>query len=330
MRAYDITKAQQDLRYLSWNELDKPSGLHVQEATAREGTGARAVLYRAPVARVGARFVPPSGANELVACRLMDALGIPHADTRLVNGLVRLAGEERPLWITRYKNLRGTGVRAMPLEAFFELRAQQGESPLDFCVRMGWQLQVAQMMLVDYLTANRTRSARELYVQALPDGSFKLAPLMGGRTALTSSFSSATWRVNAMADLSTSNYIGSGSLDENLRWAVEVFREAGAFPSGIHEERWKRYKSAAKNESKNEGKSESKAKSKNENGAEGESKTLVTSAGPALPCACLTGFTRRELFRSLDSVYNPLLAQLEGSWQIIRRRWEHYARLCRV
>lgn len=290
MRAYDITKAQQDLRYLSWNEHDNPSGLHVQDATAREGTGTRAILYRAPSVRVGLRSVPPDGANELVACRLMDALKIPHADTRLINALVCIAGEERPLWVTRYKKLRGAGVRFMPLEAFFELRGQQGESPLDFCARMGWELQVAQMMLIDYLTANRTRSARELYVQVNPHGSFNLAPLMGGRVALSSSFNASTWRVNAMADLSTSNYLGSASLEENLHWALKVFEKTGAFPDVVHE----------------------------------------PAVDLTLPCKILTGRTRRELFRSLESVYCSGSAQLEGSWQVIRRRWEHYARLCRV
>lgn len=333
MRAYDITKAQQDLRYLSWNELDNPSGLHVQEATAREGTGTRAVLYRAPITSVGARYVPPSGANELVACRLMDALGIPHADTRLVNGLVRIADNEQALWITRYKNLRGTGVRSMPLESFFELRAEQGESPLDFCVRMGWKQQLAQMMLIDYLTANRTRSARELHVQALPDGGYKLAPLMGGRVALSCSFPSATWRVNAMADLSTSNYIGSVSLEENLRWAVEVFREAGSFPDSVHEERLKRFKRNTADKGAGKGMdAERGGKATDEGEDESENKDAVpgASAAPSPPCASLSGFTRKELFRSLDAVYNPLLAQLEGSWQVIRRRWEQYARLCRV
>lgn len=298
MRAYDITKSVQDLRYLSWDEAKRPSGFFVPEPTAREGVGDNAILYRMNAVDSRSSYGAHggvAGANELIACRLMDAMDIPHVDTRLIHAQICLDTEEQTQWITRYKNLREPNGRLAPIDVFFELSSDTGETPLGMCVRMGWDTSVAQMMIVDYLTANRGRNGSNLYVQANPEGKISLAPVYGGRQSLTSSFIGQTWRINATADIGTENYLGSQSLEENLEWAVGVLKARNNLPTCKHE------------------------------------KPAADSTKDAnLPCEHLTERTRRELFRSLNDIFPPMTAQQEGSWQIIRKRWERYARLCRL
>ncbi len=370
MRAYDITKSTQDLRYLTWDERSQPSGLAMVEPTAREGTGSRAVIYRLPSRLFRETRLAVEAVNELVACRLMDFLGVPHVDTRLINALVCIDGKECNYWLSRYKGLRAAGEQAVPLDLFFELRGERGESPLDMCVRMGWAFPVAQIMLVDYLTANRGRSGNELRVLRDNDGHCSLAPIMGGRYALASAFTSQTWRVNATADLSTANYLGAQSLEENLQWAVGVFKDVGKFPGGAFVStpnatdgfltQDANSASLGRPAQTNEPSrlcrpaqtAEGKLPCHPERSAEGaESKDLVPTSdasraetdthpacasedarygAPVLPPATLPAGARKALFRALDDVYNPMLGQLEGSWQVICRRWEHYARLCRL
>lgn len=394
MRAYDITKSTQDLRYLTWDERSQPSGLAMVEPTAREGTGSRAVIYRLPSRLFRETRLAVEAVNELVACRLMDFLGVPHVDTRLINALVCIDGQECNYWLSRYKGLRAAGEQAVPLDLFFELRGERGESPLDMCVRMGWAFPVAQIMLVDYLTANRGRSGNELRVLRDNDGHCSLAPIMGGRYALASAFASQTWRVNATADLSTANYLGAQSLEENLQWAVGVFKDVGKFPGDAfvstpnatdafltqdassasldrpaqtaetsrlcHPAQTNEPNPLCRPAQTADGKllchpersAEGKLPCHPERSAEGaESKDLVPTSdaspaetgthpacasedaqygAPVLPPATLPASTRKALFRALDDVYNPMLGQLEGSWQVICRRWEYYARLCRL
>lgn len=299
MRAYDITISTQDLRYLTWDESARPSGLFVPEPTAREGVGPNAVFCRlndeSPYGKLGSQGAV-AGANELIGCRLMDAMGVPHVNTRLVRARIFINGSEQEQWVTRYKNLRQAGVRALPIDLFFELSDDANGDPLEMCKRMGWATTIAQIMVVDYLTANRGRNALGMSVQAEPGGGFSLSLPFGGRQSLTSSFMGQTWRVNAMADISTDNYLGSRSLDENLSWAIRELKASGCLPTSKHE---------------------------SPSDIDGEK-------GEALPCEHLTERTRRELFRSLKDVFPPMTMQQEGSWQIIRKRWEHYARLCRL
>lgn len=302
MRAYDITISTQDLRYLTWDEDTRPSGLFVPEPTAREGVGSNAILYRLNIANPHANQSPQdevASVNELISCRLMDAMGIPHVDTRLIRARVIVGGVEQEQWVTRYKSLRQVGASALPVDLFFELSDNTGRDPLEMCEKKGWTTTVAQIMVVDYLTANRGRGALDTSVQASPEGACSLALPFGGRQSLTSSFIGQTWRINATADISTDNYLGSRSLDENLRWAIGVLKASDCLPTCIHE----------------------KAKSPDK---------TATIQENALPCEHLTERTRRALFRSLKDAFPPMTAQQEGSWQIIRKRWERYARLCRL
>lgn len=265
-RAYDIVKATQDLTYLQWDECAQPSGLGGQRIKAREGTGANAVYYKL------CRPNPIRGINgvecfgELISSRLMALLGISAAPCQLVHATVCLGGMRMQGWVTRSKSYRKPGEQAMPLDLFWELTAQPGETPLDLCLRMGWEREVGQLALVDYLTATRGRNGSNLEVIRDATGAFRLAPFWGLGFSLAAAFPSETWRVNATADIDTENFLGSRSLEENLS---------------------------------------------------------LVPAGLTLPEP--TGATRRVLMQGLKGL--PPGAYLEGSWQIIKRRLEHYARL---
>lgn len=216
MRAYDITHSVQDLRYLSWDEVSQPSGLGGARLKAREGTGAGAVYYKLSSFSEKGGVFGWEAANQLLCTRVARELGFPTADCRMVRALVRIGELETETWVLRSRSYRGASERAMPLEDFCELAALPGEGPLELCLRMGWEEQLGQMLLLDYLTANRGRDASGLEVLCSTQGKYRLSPLTGGSFSLVSAFPRQLWRLDPLADLPTCNFIGGSSLLENL------------------------------------------------------------------------------------------------------------------
>lgn len=268
MRAYDITQSLQDLRYLCWDESSQPSGLGGARPKAREGTGANAVYYKLSSFSERGGVGGWEVANQLLCTRLGRELGFPMADCRLLRALVHIGGEEEEAWVLRSKSYRSAGERAMPLEDFCELAGLPGEDPLDTCRRMGWEEQLAQVMLLDYLTANRGRDSSSFEVLCSAKGSYRLSPLTGGSFSLGSAFPRQLWRLDPLADLPTRNYLGSSSLFENLSLLPACFEPKAIDPA-----------------------------------------------------------SRRVLLQGLDNAAPETAAFQEGSWQIIWRRWQEYARL---
>ena len=64
------------------------------------------------------------------------------------------------------------------MDAYKELEALPDESALDFCIRMGWEDYVYQMLIVDYLILNRDRHGANIEVlRNSRKKTIRLAPL---------------------------------------------------------------------------------------------------------------------------------------------------------
>lgn len=175
MASRDIVRAIQDLTCLDWNERASSSGTAGTYLKARTGSGSRLIYYKLPRYN-GVVIDGYECVNELLASRLMDALGIEHLAYRLIHAKVLIDGAEYETWLNSSRNFRKVGERKLSLGAFFDLYKNPGESPMELCRRFGWQEDIARMMLVDYLMANRDRHASNIEVLAAPDGSFRIAP----------------------------------------------------------------------------------------------------------------------------------------------------------
>ena len=75
--------------------------------------------------------------NELIVSRLMDVLGIPHADYKLVYAKVRIGGREQQTWLSVSEDFRMPNQEKMPYEIYYELEKEENESPLEFAIRNG-------------------------------------------------------------------------------------------------------------------------------------------------------------------------------------------------
>lgn len=224
MRAYDIVRKEQDLTHLQWDERANSSGTAGTYLKARTGEGARALYYKLPRYN-GIEFDGHECINEIVAARLMTLLGIAHLDYRLIHARIKLDGAEHTVWLNSSKNFRRKRERKMGLGMFVALYRKSGEAPYDVCRRYGWEWQINKMQLVDYLIANRDRHESNIEVIIGIDGTPRLAPVFDNGLSFVAPLAGdeeAIASFDPLKHVATMNYVGSRSLEENLKDIVPV------------------------------------------------------------------------------------------------------------
>lgn len=222
--AKDIVKKLQDYTDLVWSERVNSSGTGGTYLKARSGSGARMTYYK--LSRFnGVEIDGHECVNEIIASRLMRVLGIEHLEYRLIHANVRIGDTVFETWVNTSLNFRRPRERKQALGLFYELHRQPDESPYDFCVRMGWEASIKQMMLVDYLIMNRDRHESNIEVLVAPDGSYRLAPIFDNGLSLLAPLAGmddAIAGFDPLGHVATMNYIGSRDLEENLVSAMPI------------------------------------------------------------------------------------------------------------
>lgn len=234
MRAYDVVHKVQDLRSLSWSESGQTSASGGTFLKARTGIGAYATYYKLSCYDSYRGIYGHECVNEVIAARLMDILGVSHVRYTLVHARIVVDSAEHTTWLARSKSFRKTGDSKMAFDTFFDLMHEPGESQLDFCARYGWSEQIQRMMLVDYLIANRDRHGANIEVLRERGGGLQLAPLFDNGVSFVFSCygdEDCARAFEPRKDVRANNFIGTRSLEENLRFipaeiAVGVLRES--------------------------------------------------------------------------------------------------------
>lgn len=221
--ARDITYKLQDLRDLEWTEGAFTSGTGGMLLKSRKRSGATTWYYKLSTYDAYRGVYGHECVNELVASRLAQLLGVEHAPYRLVHATVSLNGEDQETWLCKSPNFRKPGEKKLSFDTFFELERIDRESPLEFADRFGWKSKIEQMIVFDYLIANRDRHGANIEVLR-GDGTARLAPLFdNGLSFAFSCFGDEELVANLdpMKDFAANNFIGTRSLEENLRFVTD-------------------------------------------------------------------------------------------------------------
>lgn len=230
----DICLPMQDLRYLRWDERAVTSGTSGTFPKARRSGHGATYYYKLSCYDSYRGIYGHECVNEVVASRLLRALDIPHVDYRLVHARVVIDRVERETWLNVSSSFRAPGERKMAFELFYDLQREFGESPFDFCRRMGWEKRIAQLVAFDYLIANRDRHGANIEVVLASDGVLRLAPLFDNGLSFVFSCYGEKKRAaafNALEDVNANNYFGTRSLRENLRFIPELVGGSLALPA---------------------------------------------------------------------------------------------------
>lgn len=209
----------QDLTFLSWAKARQSSGTAGSFLKSYDDVGLKKTYYKLSDYRPADGVVGCECINELIVDRLLEILGIPHLHYQLIHARVQVDGRLFETWLNASEDFKERGESKLALDVFYQLERKEGESPLDFCVRMGWSKQVWEMLVVDYLILNRDRHGANIEVLRNPHArTLRLAPLFdhGLSLAFRCRTPEELMSFDVMADLPVQSFVGGVSARTNL------------------------------------------------------------------------------------------------------------------
>lgn len=168
----------QDLRYLEWSKTKHSSGTGGSFLKSYENYRGKKIYYKLSDYNSVEGIVGHECVNEIIADRLLEMLGIEHLSYRLIHAQITINGKDYITYLCASENFLKPGESKIALDTYYEMEAEPGESPLDFCIRRGWEDYVWDMLLIDYLITNRDRHGANIEVlRNRKEQSLRLAPL---------------------------------------------------------------------------------------------------------------------------------------------------------
>ena len=210
----------QDMTHLSWAKTRNSSGtagsfLKAYEDGVDGKTYFKLSNYDAWKGIIGHECV-----NEIIVDRLLTILGISHLPYQLIQAKILIDQKEYETWLCASKDFKQRGESKIALDAYYQAESLPNESPMDFCIRNGWESTVYEMLVVDYLILNRDRHGANMEVlRNQRKKTIRLAPLFDHGLSLLSRCENteAMLREDVMADKPVQCFVGSRSSWENLR-----------------------------------------------------------------------------------------------------------------
>ena len=209
----------QDMTYLNWSQVRGSSGTAGSFLKSWESTPEGKIYYKLSNYDAFHDVTGHECVNEIIVDRLLTVLGVPHLPYRLIHAEIRIDGRTRQTRLCASKDFRQRGEIKIALDAYYQTERFPDESPLDFCIRCGWEEEIRQMLVVDYLILNRDRHGANMEVLINREKkTVRLAPLFDHGVSLLSRCpdEAAMLREDLLADKPVQCFIGSRSARENL------------------------------------------------------------------------------------------------------------------
>ena len=215
----DVVTELQDMRYLDWTRIRKSSGtagsLLKSQSMGSEGR----IYYKLSGCDSASVITGHESVNEIIADRLLTILGIEHLSYQLIHATVNFDSKDHETWLCASEDFKLPGDSKMPLDDYFDMHKEKGEAPLDFCLRMGWESYIYEMLVVDYLILNRDRhGANTEILLNRKNGTVRPAPLFDHGLSLlcTCLTPEAVDKFDIMGDYAVQSFVGSRSAYDNL------------------------------------------------------------------------------------------------------------------
>ena len=214
-----IEKELQDLRYLEWTKTRHSSGTAGSFLKSFENSRGKRIYYKLSNFDSIQGIVGHECINEILADRLLTILNIEHVPYRLIHAKIQIRGIEYETYLCASEDFKKKGESKIALDAFYDMEAEIGERPLDFCIRMGWGDYIWEMLTIDYLIQNRDRHGANIEVlRSKKEKTIRLAPLFDhGLSFVFSSYNDAMLEeARSMKESKIQCFVGTSSAKENL------------------------------------------------------------------------------------------------------------------
>ncbi len=209
----------QDLTYLTWSKIRHSSGTAGSFLKAYEQIGDQKIYYKLSDYDSMKGIIGHESINEIIVDRLLTILGVEHLSYQLIYADVIIDSKVYSTYLCASENFRKRGESKVALDAFYERNKMDGETPLEFCIRNGWEDYIYQMLVIDFLILNRDRHGANIEVLQDPKAkAIRLAPIFDNGLSLVCSAKTDDLleKFDVMEDKPVQCFVGSRSAYENL------------------------------------------------------------------------------------------------------------------
>lgn len=209
----------QDLTYLTWSKIRHSSGTAGSFLKAYEQIGDQKIYYKLSDYDSMKGIIGHESINEIIVDRLLTVLGVEHLSYQLIYADVIIDSKVYSTYLCASENFRKRGESKVALDAFYERNKMDGETPLEFCIRNGWEDYIYQMLVIDFLILNRDRHGANIEVLQDPKvKAIRLAPIFDNGLSLVCSAKTDDLleKFDVMEDKPVQCFVGSRSACENL------------------------------------------------------------------------------------------------------------------
>lgn len=209
----------QDLTFLSWSLLRGSPGTVGTFLKSYSDLGGKKIYYKLSDYDSVQGVVGHECVNELIVDRFLTVLGIDHLHYQLIHGTIMLDGTETETFLCASEDFKKQGEDKVALDIFYQAERFENESPMDFCIRMGWEKQIYEMLVVDFLILNRDRHGANIEVlRNKKKRTYSLAPLFDHGLSLVCRChqEDEVRKVNVLEEKQVQCFVGSRNTKENL------------------------------------------------------------------------------------------------------------------
>lgn len=168
----------QDLTYLTWSKIRNSSGTAGSFLKAYSELGGEKTYYKLSDYDSFHGIIGHECVNEIIVDRLLELLGIEHLRYQLIHAKVDIDGQLQDTYLCASQDFKKPGESKIALESYYQIERLEGESPLEFCIRQGWEEYIYEMLVVDFLILNRDRHGANIEVlRNSKEKVIRLAPL---------------------------------------------------------------------------------------------------------------------------------------------------------
>lgn len=210
----------QDMTYLSWSKIRNSSGTAGSFLKSYSDLEGKKVYYKLSNYDAFHGIIGHECVNEIIVDRLLSILGIAHLHYQLIHARVYIDGTEYTTYICASEDFKEKGESKVALDAYYQAERLANESPMEFCIRCGWEDYIAQMLVVDFLILNRDRHGANIEVlRNKKKKTLRLAPLFDHGLSLLfhCTEESAIQHADVMKDKPIQCFVGSRSARDNLK-----------------------------------------------------------------------------------------------------------------
>lgn len=209
----------QDLSYLSWTKIRNSSGTAGSFLKAYTDFGGDKVYYKLSNYDSYKGIVGHECVNEIIVDRLLSILGIEHLEYELVHADVLIDNKTYDTYVCSSGDFKKRGENKVALDAFYQSERMKDETPLEFCIRNGWEQYIYEMLVVDFLILNRDRHGANIEVlRDSKNKKIRLAPLFDHGLSLLFQCTDGVMvsQIDVMEDKRVQCFVGTNSTLENL------------------------------------------------------------------------------------------------------------------